>query len=611
MSNETSSLTIKIATSGASAAMSEIKAFASTLRSLAAPIIGAISFAGITAELSSVISMGAELKRLSDITGASVKSLTAIDLAFQHIGGSAEGAQMLITKMQRSISEAVHPIAGINPQTYQRMFAPLGLDPKQLIGQTADQQLLKIGQALNAVANDAQRADIAMSIFGRSGAQMLALFRNSDAMRLLQQGGGTFGDVMQRNAGTDEQLRAQFRMIPYYFKEAAAGMLDELPIAQISTEFQGIFDSIDFTRMGQRFGALVTIIINSFRDNKFPEMLSLLVEAGFELGADAVKHLWLDQWKLLSSETAGQIYTSLFSAVMAFGVGSAKMLISYFTEPIIYMSAGFDWLGTHIKAVFQDVYNWMIDQQNKVFSMIPGIGNTLKNLSPGKADTTPAPTFQQSLSRMQSFGQPFFSGMSKWLDEQLQASKTALGLNQPLSPGDNVKNDALARLNALIDEQLKKNAASNAGASTGGSQNGTVVSTQSAKDLMLAQEVVLKNELIDLNTRIAAIEGDYTKTTAQKYKEKLALLTQEKTILTDIIAKNDALIKSPGLGDTDKQLLTGRNTTYARELGGVNDKISKLGADPSSFTAQFQKTFTELQNQWGTWATELAGTFKS
>ena len=592
MSSQTESLIIRVQTSGTAVVISDIKAIAASLRSLAAPIIGAISFAGVTAEISKVIGMGAELQRLHDITGASVKSLTAIDLAMQHIGGSAEGAQMLITKMQRSISEAVAPIKGTNPETYARMFAPLKLDPKELIGQTADQQLLKIGLALNKITNDAQRADIAMQIFGRNGAQMLALFRNPDAMRVLQQGGGTFGDVMQRNAKTDEQVQAQFRMIPYYFKEATAGMLDELPVADMSAKLQGMFDSLDVTKAGQRVGAWIAIVIDDWKAGRLDEIIGLTIQAGLEEGEKGLDWIKIkieeifgsNAAKLLGSTFAMEFTKALGDALIDMSAMLAKTLNST-TSSILNNQD--DW--------FVQKYNSMVDKMNKLTAQ------------PGKPDLFPkwhpdGMNVEKENSDIEAGAGIAKSKIDAFFDNGIAAAKQLWGAPGTALPGAS----AIDQLSKLIDAQIKKNAAAGAGAGTATSANGVPTSVESTKDLLLAQEVVLKNELIDLNTKIAAIEGDYTKTTAEKYKEKLALLTQEKTILAQIISQNDSLINAPGTSDTDKQLLAGRNTTYAGQLGGVNDKLSKLGPDPSSFADQFAAKFTKIQDELGTLSQQIS-----
>src|SRR6185437_3838796 len=118
---------------------------------------------------------------------------------------------------------------------------------------------------------------------------------------------------------------------------------------EISDAVGNALESIDFAGFGQKFGGLVAVVINSWRDGKFPEMLGLLVEAGFELGVDAVKKIWVTLWQSLTGATAGQLYLALFNAIMSFGVGAAKFLIKVLTEPIIYMAAGFDWLSSHLK----------------------------------------------------------------------------------------------------------------------------------------------------------------------------------------------------------------------------------------------------------------------
>jgi hypothetical protein len=121
----------------------------------------------------------------------------------------------------------------------------------------------------------------------------------------------------------------------------------------------------------------------------------------------------------------------------------------------------------------------------------------------------------------------------------------------------------------------------------------------------------VKGQLLDIEKQLALVEGDYTKTNAEKYTLRKQLLEDEIAGLKTIISLNESLIRSPSTNDTDRQLLLQRNQTYSGQLTGAQDKLAKMGPDPGSFSQQFTKSFTDIQNQWGTWATQMAGMFKS
>lgn len=616
MSDANSSLTIRVGTSGVAAAMSEIRSLAVSIgdmmKEFAAPVLAIASLDGIREAISSVIDLGAELEELHDITGASVKSLTAIDIAMQRVGMSASDSASLVTKMQRAISEAVHPLSGSsNNAMYGGAFASLGLDPKQLASMSADQQLLKIGEALSNVANDAQRADLAMALFGKSGAQMLAVFRDPVAMQILTGGGGTFGDVMQHNAQTFKDLKDQFTMIPYYFKEATAGMLDMLPVAEISAKLESAFDSVDFTKFGQRFGAFFGVIIQAAREDQLPEMIGLLIEAGFELGEIAVKKTWLGLWQSLTGPTAGEIDMILMDAVMSFGVGASKFLVNVLTQPVIYMAATFDWLGDHLRTVFGNVLNWFTEKLNamvdSIARILPGVG---KQSHIPRIDVQPSDSYSQDVAKMQSFANPASKGIQDYLSKQLQSAREILGINQKLSDTDNTRADALSRLNALMDEYEKK-VRDTQPKESGTNQSAAMPIAFDAKGYLEEQEKTLKDALLQKQQQLSQVEGDYTKTSAEKWAAKNKILLEEQALLQHILDLNTKLENAPGTDDQTKQLIEKRNEGIGGQLAGVNDQIAKEGPDPNSFSAQFSATISKMQNQWGTWATQASSLFET
>jgi hypothetical protein len=265
---------------------------------------------------------------------------------------------------------------------------------------------------------------------------------------------------------------------------------------------------------------------------------------------------------------------------MSFGVGAAKMLISYLTEPIIYMAAGFDYLGDHFREVFENALNWFISKFDSIMKSsamnfaFPGA--KLLGSIPQISDVQPADSFSTDVKKQRDFAGPAASGISDYLTKQLQASQSILGINEKLSASDDTRMDAVARLNALINEQLKITQATGAADVV---SNGAVIQGTDIRKTMAAQEIALKQQLLELNQKLDQVEGDYAMTTAQKYAEKKKILEQMAAILQHIIDANNKVIASPTTSDTDKQLLLQRNTDYQGQLAGVQDKESKLGPE--------------------------------
>lgn len=602
MSNANSSLTIKVGTSGVAATIADINKIAGAVKGYLSFITAEFNPSAIFQSVAAVAKFGDELQRLHYQTGDSIKSLTAIEEAMVRIGENAESAAPLISKMQRSIAEAVSPIGSSDTKTYTRMFSALGLDPVALSKLGVQKQLLTIADALNAVHNDAQRADIAMQIFGRSGAHILQLFRDPRAMEILRGGGGTFGDVMQRNAESLHNLTGTIREIGELFPlKFFAGVADLLPVQEITESLNHALDAVDITGFGQKFGALVTVIINSWKDGKFPEMVGLLIEAGFELGFDAVKGLWRVQMAQLQLLTSEGFLKGLLNAIMEFGVSAAKFLIKVLTEPIIYMAAGFDWLGSHIKSVFTDSINFFIKEWNKTIAKIPGF-----KIQFAPIENSGASTFSESLNDMRKFTEPLSKSATDYLTDTLRQSQAILGLNEKLSANDDTHASALSRLNALINEQitLRKSAKTESQ-----SAESEIVQAFDTREFLAKQELSLNQDLLRVKQQLAQIEGDFTKTNAQKYALKKASLNSEIGYYQTAIGQNNALINSGSIGPDDKLELAKTNERLYGGLANAQDSLAKLGPDPHSFSAQFDATITQLKNKFGTFAQATAATF--
>jgi hypothetical protein len=610
MSNENSTLTIRVGVAGVSGAMSQIETMAGKITSAFKGAFAALEFdpGALFDTITSVATLADTLERIHMQTGASVASLTNIEEVFKRIGGSAEDAAELVSKMQRSISEAVAPLSSSSSNTaYASAFSALGLDAKQLSSMTADRQLLKIGVALDGVANDARRADVAMSLFGRSGAQMLQVFRDPVAMQLLGGGNTTFGSAMERIAMPMQVIMASLREASETPDKIMAGFMEQMPLADLQSKIESAFDSIDWTAIGQRAGAFVGVLITAIKNGQLPEVISLTIQAGFEEGAIAIKSTWTGLWDALTGSTAGEIDLALMSAIMSFGVGAAKFLVNTLEEPIVYMGAGFDWLGDHFREIFGNILNWFAEKLNAIVDRISSVLHTGPQAHIPRMDVAPSDTFGQDVSKMQSFMSPAAQGIQDFLSKSLQASQGAIGFNQKLSPTDDTHGDAMARLSALINQQMALGSI----AKSGQAQSNAGLVGDTMRQQMTSQELTSKQQLLDLNKQLDQVEGDYTKTSAQKYTEKLNILRQEEALLQKIIADNNQLIQSPTTSANDKQLLMQRNQGYGQLLAGVQDKESKLGADPNNFSETFISGLVKMQSAWGTFDQQISQTFDS
>jgi hypothetical protein len=157
---------------GLNAAAARLKAFGASIQAvgarlaglgvvLAAPFVGAAKlFAG----------MGDDMAKMSARTGVTVEALSELRYAAERSGAGAEHLEKGLRTMNRNVIEAAR-----GSVQARRNLARLGLTIDDLSGLSPDRQFELIADRLSRIQNPANRATIAMEIFGRSGANLLPL----------------------------------------------------------------------------------------------------------------------------------------------------------------------------------------------------------------------------------------------------------------------------------------------------------------------------------------------------------------------------------------------------------------------------------------------------
>lgn len=159
------------------------------------PVTAAVAVLGTL--VTATVAVG---KALYDLGARQFEALDAIDATISKLGASAEGYQILayatsqadtsvetlnggLTKLARNVADA----AGGGKKTGEA-FKALGLDAQQLVGLSPDQVFVKVAEAMQGVGNANERVEIAMKLFGKSGAELLNLI---DAV------GGDYGKLAE------------------------------------------------------------------------------------------------------------------------------------------------------------------------------------------------------------------------------------------------------------------------------------------------------------------------------------------------------------------------------------------------------------------------------
>jgi hypothetical protein len=472
--------------------------------------------------------------------------------------------------------------------------------------------LLEQADSFARMPDGIEKNNLAMQKFGRSGLQLIPfLNQGSSSMKEMFERGERLTGINKQLSQSADEFNDALKDVKLA-TESLAGRLVSGLLPAMSQSLNAVSENI--VQFREWAGALVDVVINSWRENKFPELLGLLIEAGFETGATAGAKVFMSVWENITGEKSGGIFMAIANGIITFGTKAAQFLVKALTDPIIAMSAVFDWLydqvragfghvGDFLKQTFADAINLFIDGLNKVITKLGGAALDRFQWK-SKSETEPGKSFDKSMDDMLKFGAPISEAANKYLQSSLEATQEILGLNQQITSQDNVRLTAMQRLNALIAEQQAKRAAANAEEKK---TSGAV--PENRKQSLLALERLQKEKLLELDRQLGEVEGSFLLSDVEKYQRKKIILQDEHDTLKKLI---DVIKERATLEDEETRKGTEANALNLEgKLNGVDASISGLGPDPTSFKDQFLSVVTDLKNEWGTLATQMATSFKN
>ena len=228
---------------------------------------------GIADSLKGVFDAGRELQTLSRTTGQTVRDLVVLRKAFGAAGLSAEEVPGSLRLMQRALG-------GVNEegQPTATVFARLGLSIQQLKGETAIQQFQQIGTAIRKLPDQATQAAAAMQIFGRSGAEMLAVFADPEALNGAAKAAGGSAEIFQRSAAIFARVSNDLRALGGKLQGFFAGVADQ--VAPVLLPLLDKLKSIDLTGLGEQVGGIVRMAVAAFQDGSIGEIVGSSLKLG-------------------------------------------------------------------------------------------------------------------------------------------------------------------------------------------------------------------------------------------------------------------------------------------------------------------------------------------
>lgn len=214
----------------------------------------AISIRGVNGALK----LGSRLSDVAANTGMLAGQVAVLERAFEDAGISGEKVQGTITKMQRGIVEA-----GEGVLTYKRAFDALGLSLDDLRKMSPAEQFQAIQNALAGMSDPAERSARAMQIFGRSGADLGALFSNKGALGNAAESVGEQADILNKNADAFDRSADLLAGMGAKLQGFFVGLADFINPVLLPVLEQ--MNKIDLAAYGQAAGRFIATIAEAFK----------------------------------------------------------------------------------------------------------------------------------------------------------------------------------------------------------------------------------------------------------------------------------------------------------------------------------------------------------
>jgi hypothetical protein len=657
---------VRVGVSGVQSAISEIKSLGLSLAEFAGPIAGLASTAGFLALAKSALNFAEALGHAREVVGVSVKEMA----------GMAYAAE------QNDISLG-------SLQTGLKNFSKYLVETHQGSRNLKD-ALLEQAAIFQRMPDGAQKAALAVKLFGRAGVEMIPLLNQGPAAleAMFERGGKLAGvnDEMARSAHEFNNALKDLELA----SQGLAGSLVSGVLPSIISTVKGAADGIvafrEWTRNNEGLkiaieslgAALAALIALKFAANLSDILVTLralpaafgavaaaalapllalgLITAALVTGIEAWKWYKARQEEALSlsgaKESMGQMAQAIQNNI-AMQVRARTLTTSQADEMRSKVEAlSAQWqkgtlslaeYNTALREISQTLIKLQPGQSQDII-LTPEIKDAFKKwadsnralqLAQRQADAATAKAaieveekeLEQSYKRRTISIQEFFD-RKRQLEQQtadaekapklyaLQSTDDLLAANQErknstdksdliaLTNLDAERNTLLAERVKLvaeimaIDEKQKALAIEESGKAQ----------DETNKRNLERLERDQKEQILKLDGQLADIEGDWRLSNVEKYDEKKRKLDELKTALTLYI---DALRELAKTQDpAAAQTTLGRADEAEKRLNATGKESGKLGADPHSFSDQFTSAFTDIQNQWGTWATQLAGTFK-
>lgn len=215
-------------------AQADLQKFGEGLKTLGAGFaaVGTAIVAPIVAASVQFAEVGDMLDEMSGRTGMSVEALSELKYAADLSGGSIEGMETSIRKMQRAIYDA-----STGSKSAAEALGAIGLTADDLKGKSPEEQFMILADRLAAIQDPSTQAAIAMELFGKTGTNLLPMLANGSAgLAAMRDEARRLGQTMSAEdakaaaayADTLDNLKKSLASIGVAIGSAVAPLLTEL-----------------------------------------------------------------------------------------------------------------------------------------------------------------------------------------------------------------------------------------------------------------------------------------------------------------------------------------------------------------------------------------------
>ena len=328
-------------------------------------VIGAATDAAraVVGKFGDALDMGGRLTDLSSRTGETAGKLLVLERAFDNTGVGADKVGTSINKLQKFMQDAAN-----GGEKQAETLAALGISMQDLQGKTPTEQMQVFAQKIAGIQDPTERAALAMTVFGKSGGQLLPLLNNFSGELSAAKGQlGSMPGVMDKTAAAFDLISDNLAAGKTKLTEFAAGLIQGATPAL--EKFTAMLSGVDAAGYGQKMGEmlmrLTDILLGAFKSpmpaiealglalSTYMRTVGNLYLNAFVTGGNFLREFW-------SSELPSLLIGRLGSSMMK---GFADGL-KFFVDNIGGVINGFrEYFGKAVEAVanfFTSIFNKIV-----------------------------------------------------------------------------------------------------------------------------------------------------------------------------------------------------------------------------------------------------------